>query len=171
MKQKEWPQAALPPAGPEGARPPEVANLLDRVGSLLHAGQPRQAFDLLAEARSGSPWAATATAVCLLRLGQAGRAVELLRGRVLGAGGVCLRDDVPVVFKINFATALLAAGNLAGGQRVLDEIREEPNPAVQKLRAALRRWRDGLSFWQKLRWSLGGEPSSPLVLDEALGEL
>src|SRR4051812_5805649 len=107
MNRTEWPRETTPTAR---AWPPEVAGVLDSVESLLHAGRPQQALDLLASARFSSPWAANATAVCLLRLGRAERAVELLRDLVLSAGGVCLRPDAPSTFKINFATALLAAG-------------------------------------------------------------
>lgn len=158
-----------PTAAP--ARPPEVVVLLDRVGVLLQDGLPQQALDLLAGERSGSPWVTNARAVCLLRLGLPDRAVELLRGLVLSAGGVCLRPDVPTVFKTNFATALLAGGNLRGGVSILDEIRDEAHPAVRKLRAILRGWREGLSLWQKLCWRLGSEPSAPLYLGEALGDV
>src|SRR6478672_7930650 len=80
-------------------RPRELTDLMDRVGGLLAEGQPRRGLDLLARCGLGSPWAANATGVCLLRLGDARRAIELFRGLVLGPGGLVLRPDVLTAFK------------------------------------------------------------------------
>jgi hypothetical protein len=166
----------VPPAGPAGpataidARPPEVAGMLGEVEKLLEAGQPAAALELVGRSRIGSPWLANAAAVCQLRLGNAAAAVETYRGLVL-KGGLFLRDDVPVVFKVNFAVALIASGNLAGGLRTLGEVRDESHPAVREIREALRRWQAGMSFWQRLWWSLGGSPPRPLVLDFPPGRL
>jgi hypothetical protein len=95
----------------------------------------------------------------------------VFRGLVLAAGGLILRDDVPVFFKTNYATALLAAGNLGGCLSVLAEVRDEVNPAVTRLRASIRRWRDGLTFWERLNWWMGGQPERPVALAFAPGDL
>ncbi|HEV3342666.1 MAG TPA: hypothetical protein VG125_20005, partial [Pirellulales bacterium] len=97
-------------------------------------------------------------------------AVDLLRGLVLGTGGVTYRQDVPTVFQTNFATALLAVGNLSGCLSMLKSIKDQQHPAVQELRAAIDRWNRDLSPWQKLRWRLGGEPAPP-ALDFPLGHV
>jgi hypothetical protein len=163
-------------AGPTGqanaaeARPPEVADLLGKVEKLLEEGRPAAALQRVGSSRISSPWLANAAGVCQLRLGNVKAAVDTFRGLVLAAGGLILREDVPTVFKVNFATALLADGNLSGGLRVLDEIREE-HPAVREMRDAVRRWKGGMTLWQKLWWSVGGQPPRPLVLDFALGRL
>src|SRR5262245_33902605 len=107
-------------AGPTGradaadAGRPEVADLPGEVGKLLEEGQPAAALTRLGNARIRSPWLANAAGVCLLRLGNPKAAVETFRGLVL-SGGLILRGDVPTEFKVNFATALLADGNLSGG--------------------------------------------------------
>jgi hypothetical protein len=109
--------------------------------------------------------------VCLLRLGEAGRAVDVFRGLVLIPGTVCVRPDAAPEHKSNFAAALLTAGNVAGGLRALDEVGDEGRPAVRRLRDAVRRWREGLSFWERLRWCLGGGPARPVALGDDFGEL
>ncbi len=152
-------------------RPSEVTDLMDRVGGLLGEGQPRKALDLLARSRAGSPWAVNATGVCLLRLGDVRGAIELFRGLVLAPGGLVLRRDVPTAFKTNFATALLLDGNVAGCISVLAEVREEGHPAVRRLRAALRGWQAGMSFWEKVRWHLGSPPDRAVELGFDPGEL
>jgi hypothetical protein len=164
MKQSQRPREA---DVDKTAGPP----LLERVEALLRAGQPKKALDLLARSGPPKPGLTNATGVCLLRLGQAERAVDVFRGLVLVPGTVCVRPDAAPVHRCNFAAALLAAGNVAGGLRALDEVGDEGRPAVGRLRAAVRRWREGLSFWQRLRWHLGGSPPRPVDLDGDLGEL
>src|SRR5262245_48364368 len=146
---------------------PEAAKLLDRVKALLEADQIHEALKLLS--RDGSEWARNARAVCYLRLGDALAAVDILRGLVI-AGHLNLRAEAPLIFKTNFATALFLSGNSGGGERVLNDLRREQAESVQKLRAAVEKWNAGMSFWQKLRWRLGGEPT-PLSLDYRPGDL
>jgi hypothetical protein len=108
--------------------------------------------------------------VCLLRLGQADRAVELFRNLVL-SGSLFLRPDLPTAWKVNFATALLMADNLVGCNRLLRDIQDAGHPSVQRLRGALTRWHSGLSLWQKIQWLLGGQPSRRVELAFPPGEL
>src|SRR5262249_22343553 len=121
-------------------RAPEVAGLLSKVANLLGDGKPGAALAQINRTALRSPWVTNAAAVCPLRAGNAKAGVETFRGLVLAPGGLVVRDDVPAVFKVNFATALLADGNLAGGLRALAEIRED-HPAVSQIREAVRRWR------------------------------
>jgi hypothetical protein len=152
-------------------KPPEIVDLLGKVDRLLQEGQPEKALELIVRAKVNSPWATNAQGVCQLRLGNARVAVDVFRGLVLAAGGVLLRTDVPAVFKTNYATALLAADNMAGYLSVLAELREEEHPAIEKLRAAIRRWKESLTLWQRITWYMGGQPNRPLVLDFPLGDL
>jgi hypothetical protein len=153
-----------------GTKPPEVVGLLARVDRFFRAGQPANALDAVRRFPVPSPWVTNALGVCQFRLGNARAAVDVFRGLVL-SGGVALRADVPPVFRTNFAAALLAADNLAGCLRVLHELRDEQNPAVRRLREAIRRWQNGLTWWQKINWYLGGQPDHPLGLDFPLGDL
>jgi hypothetical protein len=148
-----------------------LTDLIDRVGDLLGEGRPQKCLELLARSGLGSPWAANATGVCLLRLGQTRRAIELFRGLVLGPGGLVLRRDLPTAFKTNFATALLMDGNVSGCTSVLAEVREDDHPTLQKLRAAIRRWRDGMSFRENVWWHLGSPPDRPVELGFEPGDL
>lgn len=159
------------PATGAEVRPPEVLALLNTVAKLLEEGLPAKALDVIARAKIRSPWVTHAAGVCQLRLGNAKVAVDAFRGLVLAAGGLLLRAEVPIVFKTNYATALLATDNLAGCLSVLGEIREEAHPAVPQLRVALRRWKESLTFWQKVQWYLGGQPARPVTLGFPLGDL
>jgi hypothetical protein len=148
---------------------PEAQALLAQAASLLEENKIKEAMTLLARSNIESSWIQNALAVCQLRPGNAATAVNMLRGLVLG--GLALRADAPTVFKANYAAALLAANNVAGGLAVLTEVRDEANPAVQKLRTAVARWKGTLTLWQKINWYLGGQPDVPLALDSPLGDL
>jgi hypothetical protein len=149
----------------------ELSELLDHIGRLLQEGKPKKALDVLTRSSADSREAVNARGVCLLRLGEVRRAIELFRGLVLAPGGLVLRPDVPTTFKTNFATALLMDGNIAGCTSVLSDVREEEHPAVRKLRAAIRRWKEGMSFWEKVSWHLGSAPDRAVELGFDPGEL
>jgi hypothetical protein len=159
------------PGGANAGPPAELADLLGRAGALLAEGRPDKALDHVARAKVNSPWTENALGVCQLRLGNTRVALDVFRGLAMGPGGLILRDDVPAVFKTNFATALLASGNLPGAVSALGRVRDEEHPAAPRLRAAVRLWEGELTFWQRLNWWLGGEPDRPLILDFPLGDL
>ena len=111
-------------------------------------------------------------AVCYLRQGRYDQALDVIRSLCLrGRSSVELADDLPLAVKVNFATALVAAGERSGGERLLDEIRDENERGVQRLRTAIRRWEGRLTFLQRLLLRLGFEPNVPLELIPPLGEL
>ncbi len=165
------PPRASDPAKSNGEKPPEVADFLDKVERLLLESRPENALELFARNRLKSVWITNANGVCLLRLDRAKQAVDLFRGLVLSPGVVSLREDVPAVFKTNFATALLAHSNLGGCLSVLHEINDEENPAVRQLRSAIQRFRESVSPWARLQWRMGVFPSGPVAMDFPLGNL
>jgi hypothetical protein len=153
------------------ALPPEISELLGRVQRLLDAGQADKALDTIKHSRLKSEWVTNAIAVCLLREGETKRAADLLRTLAGGPGGVTLRTDAPLVFKTNFATALLAGGQVAGCLGVLREISDEQNLTVQALRTAIDQWKKTLSLWQRLKWAVGDFPEHPLSVPGIAGDL
>jgi len=152
------------------AQSPEVAKVLGKVKTLLQEQRPEEALDVIARSRLKSPWITNAIGACQLRLGNGKQAVAAFQGLVLYSG-VLLKRDAPMVFKTNYAAALLASDNLAGCLSLLNEVNEEENPTVQRLRAAIQRWKQSLSFWQKFQWYLGGDPGRKVMLDFPLGEV
>ncbi|MCE5267097.1 MAG: hypothetical protein LLG00_04350 [Planctomycetaceae bacterium] len=166
------PTFAQAPVGPQNsdALPPEVATLIGRVKQLLAEQCPDKALAVITRSRLSSPWIVNATGVCALRLGNPKQASSVFHSLV-GHGGLMLKPDAPVVFKTNFAAALLASNNVAGCLSVLHEIHDEENPAVKLLRGAVRQWKQSLSFWQKLKWYAGDCPQKPIQFSFPLGEL
>jgi hypothetical protein len=150
--------------------PEAIAVLLGKVGELLQEGKAKPALDLIRRSRLNSPWIQNAVGVCQLRLHETDAATSLFRGMVVTAT-LLLRDDVPTVFKANYATALLLGGNIAGGMNVLSELKDSEHPAVGRLKEAVRQWRATLTFWQKVQWYTGGEIICPVSLSFPPGDL
>lgn len=155
----------------EFALTPEVSELLAEVDALLEKGHAKHALDIISRAKSNSPWAANAAGVCQLRLGTTKAATDIYRRLLLSSVGATIREDAPTVFKTNYATSLLAEGNLQGCLLVLADVKRDPHPAVQKLRSAIERSRQKLSFWGKLQWYTGLRMTYPVDLDFPLGDL
>jgi hypothetical protein len=156
------------PVARNPAWPPEDADRLTRVDRLLREGRPREALSLLPA--TGSPWVQNARGVCLLRLGRPGQAVGALRDLVFGPGGFAVRPEADPVFQANYATALLLDGNTEGFWGILGGIRDRTHPAVARLDEAVRRWRAGMTYWQRITSALG-VGGTRLTLDFPPGDL
>jgi hypothetical protein len=165
------PTKSCDPTNEDGVKPPEIVNLLGKVERFLQEGHPEDALEAISRSRLKSSWVTNANGVCLLRLERAKQAVDLFRSLVLSPGVVTIREDAPIVFKTNFATALLMHANLGGCLRVLHEIGDERDSAVQQLRTAIQRFRAGLSPWKRLEWKMGIPPSIPVPLNFPPGHL
>lgn len=157
-----------PPARPDWPAPD--AALLAEVDRLLWAGRAREAVEAVGLSYLSSPLTANALAVCYLRLGNTARALRLLRHIATDDAGR-LRPDVPTVFKTNLATALVAAGDVAGCLGVLDEIGDEGRPAVRRLRAAAAEWAASPAVWKRCLRRLGVRPARGPAIWEPVGEL
>jgi hypothetical protein len=162
--------AARADAPPDPAWPAELAATLGQVRQLLEAEQADQALEFLSQQKADSVWLTNAAGVCLLRLGQSQRALEVLRGLVLGGAGFSLRQDVPTRFKSNYATAQLLCGMHAACAVTLAQARDEADASVQRLRSGIRRWERSLPFWTRLGRAFGADGGA-VTLDFPPGDL
>lgn len=149
---------------------PEVAELLARVGKALDEQDAERALAMVNRTKLASPWVRNAIGVCQLRLGLTDTAVSTFRSMVV-SDNLMIRPDALCVCRINYAVALLLAGNMGGCLNMLAELGDVKHPGVEKLRVALERWKAGLSFWQKIQWAIGNELNEPVKLDFPPGEL
>jgi hypothetical protein len=153
-----------------GSKPVDVDQVARRVRQFLEDGQPKKALEAIGRSPVKSPWLVNAAAVCQIRLGNPEEAVQLLRPLVV-QGDIHLRSDVPPAFKLSFAAALLAVGNLDGFLATLNEVHADEHPAAGRYHDTYRRWKASLTLWEKLKSSFGGRPSRPFVLDFPPGEV
>ncbi|MBN2582035.1 MAG: hypothetical protein JXL80_03135 [Planctomycetes bacterium] len=141
-----------------------TATVLDRVREHLDQGQPQKALDVLNRCQDQSPPADNARAVCLMRLGRPQLAIPIYR-RLLLTSGVIMRQDAPVMFRVNFATALLMTGNLDGTEAILTELRHSDDPGAIRLRETIARWRQSLRPLRRLLAAMGMPPEGAIPLD------
>lgn len=152
--------------------PEKVSDVLSLVHKLLDAGKPKEAVELIRRFGTGSSELSNAFGVSLMRSGEIAKAIEVYRNLVINESGVCLKRDAPTLFKTNFATALLLAKNISGCLSVLQEINDERDAGVTRLRAAITRWKQSLTWRQRLWFKLYGDASDKAVpLDFQPGEL
>lgn len=163
--------SSLSNRGEAGIWPIEVSGPLQEVQALLDAGRTNDALTYLRKVKQGSPWLENAVAVCQLRLGNVRSALDTYRRLTLAPGGLFFNQDVPDVFKANFAVALALDGNVSGALRMLTEARVESHPVACELRAAVRAWETRMSLWQSVVWWLGGSPPTPFTMETPPGRL
>ena len=149
--------------GNQDPRPPEVIELLAKVATSLDAGHPQKALELLQRSKVRSPWVTNAMAVCLLRLGDTTRAIEMFKGLAV-TSGVCFRTDVPAVFLTNFATALLIAHNVSGCVSALGAVRDDQKPAYSGFAARSANGRRGSLYGRRSAGIGETRPAAPLNL-------
>jgi hypothetical protein len=114
-----------------------------------------------------------ALGVALMRLDRSREAVEVFRNFVMAPGTSYLRQEVPTLYKFNFATALLLNGNPGGCLNVMSEIGHVDHPQAQLLKRAISQWQRKLPLWARLNWWLYRiQPSHVSVtLDSPPGQL
>lgn len=157
-----------------GSQPP-VASPLDlmlrRAMRQVACGNYEKALDMLhSDGRDAR--VRNARGVCLMRMGCYEAAIRVLRELVMKPGCTWMRPEVPTIYKINFATALLLGGHPNGCLDMLAEIKEPTHPSIVRLQAAVDRWVSSLSFWQKLNWWVYGivPAKRPVTIDILPGE-
>ncbi|MGB7327766.1 MAG: tetratricopeptide repeat protein [Rubripirellula sp.] len=120
---------------------------------LIQKGNYSAAVDFLA-ASGRDPSVRNALGVCLMRLGEIDRAVEVFRSFVLVPGTVSERSEVSNASKRNFATALLLKGLPSGAMTVLADIHDPDSTKSARIYWAVRKWEKSLPWLRWLDWKL-----------------
>ena len=143
---------------------------IDQVRALLNDGRSQEALDLIHHLGQSTPEIENARGVCLLRLGRVDEALSVLRNLAF-QGHICIPSDTPVVFRTNFATALLMAGHTNGAIAAIDHLSDKQHPAVGRIHTAIRRWKAGLSWPERFFSYIGRPAGKAVVVDWAAGDL
>ncbi|EMI52909.1 tetratricopeptide repeat protein [Rhodopirellula sallentina] len=95
-----------------------------------------------------------AMGVCVIRIGNAAEAVDLFRTMSVVPGTTVLKPEADDSLKVNYATALMMNGSPSGALDLLDELEDPCHPMALEIRAAIRKWANGLAFWRRWDWKL-----------------
>ncbi|MFC1634822.1 DUF4062 domain-containing protein [Planctomycetota bacterium] len=150
----------------------ESSALLNTARNLLSEQKPEEALAVLKTFQHLCPEVDNAKAVCLMRLGNADQARDILVRHTFDTNSFVFKPDTPIELKTNFVTTLILRGEVEGAQNYLDQIKEIDHPSVRKLVSALDKWKKSLTFLEKVKFNLTGNiPNKPITLDFLPGEL
>jgi len=96
----------------------------------------------------------------------------VFRDIVFPDGSVSVPEDVPPLYRANFATAMLLTNRIGAGMYVLEHMNpDEYHPYADRLLAAVRQWKNNLSLIERIGCAVGWYPKKPPTLDFPLGEM
>lgn len=129
--------------------------LVTRAAKLCESGDCNEALSILRRGDQTSEAIHNAIGVCLMRLGHSDKAISKLRSMVVRPDCSWIRKDIPVLYRANFISALLVAGNVAGVRSALAEISEKSHPSIVRLQQALTNYVKSLSWWNRMNYFFG----------------
>lgn len=143
---------------------------IDHIRELLNQGHIQQALQYIEHLGQNSAVMENAKAVCLMRLGKIEQAISLLRD-VVFQGNICISPETPMLYQINFATAMLLKNKKDFAISLLANPDFMKYPQALKLKEAVKQWRKSLNFLEKLCYHIGIYSNKPVRLDFPLGEV
>jgi predicted Zn-dependent protease len=143
---------------------------IEHIKELLNQNQTLDALKYIERLGQDTPVLENARGVCLMRLGKFDEAATTLRN-VVFQGQICIPSDTPVLYKINFATAMLLSNQKDAAFPILNQIDEKENPQAAKLKDAVKQWVKSLSLSERCRYHVGIYPKKPISLDFPPGEV
>jgi hypothetical protein len=143
------------PVSKNSAADPQWKQLLRNIETQLASGNAAAAYAML-NVNNSSMEFQNARAVCLMQLERFADALEIYRGFVFERGTPCLKPELPIHIKTNFATCLLLNQHIAGCYTLINELSRDQYTAIVRLRKAISAWEKKLTFGQWFNWRLGG---------------
>ena len=149
---------------------PKTPAGIEYIRELLKQNRPLDALKYIDHIGQQTPVINNARGVCLMRVGKINEAISILRELVF-QGHICIPSDTPVLYKINFATAMLLSNQKDAAFPILNELDEKEHPEVTKIKDSIRKWVKSLTLSEKCRYHVGFYPKKPLQLDFQPGEV
>lgn len=147
-----------------------VSYQIEQVRKMLESGKPQQALDYLDRLDSNNHLIQNARGVCLMRLGQADSANQILRDLAF-RGQICIPSDTSPLFAANYATTLLMKGYNQEALEILADLKPAQHPYIAALYDAAAEWKRGLTLFQRLCCRLKLYPKKPISLTVPPGGL
>jgi hypothetical protein len=144
---------------------------IERIAKLLDQGRAQEAYALIHHSNQSSPSWQNAKGVCLLRLGMFDAALAVFRGLVFPGNCISVPDDVPALYRANFATALLLTDHVDGALEILEHTISDGHPYVGQFLAAVDQWKKSLSLLERMGLAVGWYSKKPFHLEFPPGGL
>jgi hypothetical protein len=143
---------------------------IEHIRELLNQDRPQDALKYIEHLGQKTPDMENARGVCLMRLGKIEEALSVLR-EVVFQGYICMPSDTPVLYQINFATAMLLSNHKDGAFSILNKLDKKVYPQLVKIKDVVRRWVRSLNFIEKCGYYFGLYPNKPVTIDFVPGEI
>jgi len=143
---------------------------IEHIRELLNQDRPHDALKFIEHLGQKTPVMENTRGVCLMRLGKIEKAISVLRD-VAFQGYICMPSDTPVLYQINFATAMLLYNRKEGAFPILNKLNEKEHPQIAKLKDVIRQWVKSLNFIEKCCYHIGLYPNKPVTIDFPPGEV
>lgn len=143
---------------------------IDHIRDLLNQGLAHQALQYIEHSGQKTQIMENAKAVCLLRLGKIDQAINLLKDIVF-QGKICVPPETPLLYQINFATAMLVVNNKDFAMLLLAKPDIQSHPQAIKLIDAVNKWRKSLTLLEKFCYHIGIYSRKPVKIDFPAGEV
>ncbi len=143
---------------------------IEHIRELLNQNRLHDALIFIERQGQKTPSMENARGVCLMRLGEIEEAISVLRG-VAFQGYICMPSDTPLLYQVNFATAMLLGNHKEGAFEILDKIDERDYPQIIKLKDSIRKWTRSFNFIEKCCYIIGLYPKKLVTIDFPPGEI
>lgn len=146
------------------------SSAIEDIRELLNQNLPLEALKFIDHLGQKTSELENARGVCLMRAGKINEAVAALRENVF-MGHICIPSDAPVLYKINFATAMILANNKSAAFSILAQLNKNEHPYISMLKESVNQWLKSLNILERLSYHFGFYSNKPINLDFQPGEI
>lgn len=140
------------------------------IQKLLASNEIEKAFHYIDRKGDRTPELRNALGVCLMRLGETEKAVNILRELVFQKY-LSIPRGTPPLFQANYATALLMKRYNQMGIEIIKTLSPSGHPYIAQLHDAVAQWRKDLPLYRKFLSKLGLYPNTRIVLNFPPGQI
>lgn len=140
------------------------------IRNLFAADEIEKAFHHIGKKGERTPELRNALGVCLMRLGETEKAVNILRELVFQKY-LSIPRGTPPLYQANYATALLMKHYNQMAIEIIKTLSPSDHPYIAQLHDAVAQWRKNLPLHRKFLSKLGLYPNTRIVLNFPPGQI
>lgn len=140
------------------------------IQTLLASNEIDKALHYIDRKGDRTPELRNALGVCLMRLGETEKAVNILRELVFQKY-LSIPRGTPPLYQANYATALLMKRYNQMAIEIIETLSPSDHPYIAQLHDTIAQWRNNLPLHRKFLSKLGLYPNARIVLNFPPGQL